>query len=167
MIRRLALTAGFALLGAVAFAPNAHAQVADTEPVPFTGTVGSVCTLSNPQPGTLGLVDVNTLDSNVPDSDPSGGMSGSITVNCNSNSIISAVVDENPEVPEDFDVTTSTLAATLSSANAGFTSNTPSEASLTSSNTDVPVDVDLRVESTTPLPEGRYEYNVTVTASPN
>ncbi len=167
MIRRLALTAGFAVLGAVAFAPSASAQVADDETVPFSGSVGSSCALTLPTPGILALTDTDnptTLSSD--SSEAVGGQSGTVTVNCNSSSTIVTSVNENPEVPEDFIVEDATSTVTLSSSDAGFTS-TATGGSLTSSNTDVPVDVDLKVASTAPLPAGTYTYDVTVTATPD
>ncbi len=159
MIRRLALTAGFAVLGAVAFAPSASAQVSDTEDVPFTGTVGSVCTLSDPTPGTLALVegDPTTLSSTAID-----GVSGTVTVNCNSSSTIVTSVNDSPVVPEGFNAETVTV--TLSSSDAGFTE---AGGLLATSDTDVPLNVDLEVGSDAPLPEGSYEYTVTVTATPS
>ena len=55
MIRRLALTVGLAALGAVAFSPKAHGQVATpaNEEVTFEGNVGDVCTLTDVEPGIL------------------------------------------------------------------------------------------------------------------
>ena len=75
MIRRLALTAGFAILGAVAFAPSASAQTAPAEEmVEFTGTVDSNCSFSGTTVGTLAAADEGKmLSSKVP-----GGSSGEI-----------------------------------------------------------------------------------------
>ncbi len=162
MIRRLALTAGFALLGAMALAPKAHAQTSDEMMVPFSGTVGSVCTLSNPTPGTLALVDgdLTTLDSTATD-----GISGSITVNCNGENQVSVTSVTAGEVPEGF-TAQSTIATLFDGTNITDNDTLTTPLNVTT-DTDVPLDVDLRVESDTDLPEGLYEYNVTVTATPS
>jgi len=51
MKHRLALAGALTILSAVALAPKAHAQNSTT--VNFNGTVGSSCTFSNVQNGTL------------------------------------------------------------------------------------------------------------------
>ena len=163
MIRRLALTAGFAVLGAVAFAPKAHGQAAPAaqEDVMFEGTVGSVCTLSDPTPGTLALVDT---DPSILSSETVGGESGTITVNCTGENQVSVTSVTAGEVPEGF--TAQSAIATLSDGTNTTNSNAPTPLNVTN-DADVPLDVDLVVESDTALPAGSYEYTVTVTATPS
>ncbi len=162
MIRRLALTAGFAILGAVAFAPKAHGQAAPAaqEDVMFEGTVGSVCTLSDPTPGTLALDENPSILS----SEAAGGESGTVTVNCTGENQVSVTSVTAGEVPEGF--TAQSAIATLSDGTNTTNSNAPTPLNVTN-DADVPLEVDLVVTSDTPLPAGSYEYTVTVSATPS
>ncbi|MCJ8281544.1 MAG: hypothetical protein MJK14_17210, partial [Rivularia sp. ALOHA_DT_140] len=89
MIRHLALTASFTVLGAVAFAPNANAQSVNQD-VPFSATVTSTCAfIGNAQAGTLGLSGPPPEDPSSPgrtlsSSTPPDGQSGQVTINCSS-----------------------------------------------------------------------------------
>jgi len=87
MIRHLALTASFTVLGAVAFAPNANAQSVNQD-VPFSATVTSPCEfIGNAQAGTLGLSGPTPEDPSCPgrtlrSSTPPAGNSGQVTLKC-------------------------------------------------------------------------------------
>lgn len=176
MIRRLALTAGFAVLGAVAFAPSASAQTAET--VPFEGTFGGTCTFSATTQGTLAQLDPN--DEWFEASDGTGigttGAAGTTTVNCTSGGSLSvtaptktggpAAFDTEPTYAVVFDGTNYTAAGTP--LNAGW--NRPT-APL---NIPVAADTTLNVGMTAGqdnngagVPSGTYTYEVEVTATPN
>ena len=161
MIRRLALTAGFAVLGAVAFAPSASAQVADPvqEDVTFEGTVGSTCTLTPGRPGELMPGENNSLDSFT----MAEAQSGQLTVNCTGNNQISVTPPSPVTVPDGF--TADTLAALVSEAGTEVTSSGTPAAPVTPGS-EVLLDVDMVVGSNNPLPPGSYEYTVTVSATP-
>ncbi len=163
MIRRLALTAGFAVLGAVAFAPKAHAQAAPvTDTVRFEATIGSVCTLTDTQPGTL----AQAGDQLVSDPDLGGGGSGKITVNCTGGNEVSVAAPAEVSVPTGFtpiDLQSQLMQqdSTLVADSAGTTGSVSTDGS------DVILDVDMQVISGSGFPPGTYEYDVEVTATPN
>ena len=159
MIRRLALTAGLAVVSAVVFVPKAHAQTAApaiNETVEFEGTVGSVCTFDGTKGGILDQPTATVLDSETP-----GGTSGQTKVNCTGGGVIS--VDVAPgNVPPGF---------TPDNVVAKVTSGPNSADSEAGDSFDVPpgdvnLDVDLLVEDSDPLPPGLYQYDVMVTAAP-
>lgn len=162
MIRRLALTAGFAILGTVAFAPNAHAQAApDQETVEFTGTVESSCSF-NPGgeesiPGELTLDDDGTMLT-------SEGSPGATTVICfgGGGTISVAEPMKGDMSPDgDFDavaIVSDGLAETTSEDEIPF--EIPGDV-------EVPLLVDMEVTSDNPLPAGEYSYDVMVSATPN
>jgi hypothetical protein len=84
--RHTILFTALSVLGAVSVAPKA---LADSQTVPFTATINSVCTLSNVVPGSLGAdLSARRLDSTITNSPAtnSPGFSGSITITCNSGS---------------------------------------------------------------------------------
>lgn len=185
MIRRLALTAGFAILGAVAFAPNVQAQTADDQPqtgtasetVPFSGTVGSTCAFTNTQPGIL-----------EPDSIPSyvtanntifggQGTTGKTTVNCSNGASIT-VAEPNPiQVPPGFNPSVNQAIVSngetvISSPGPKFDGGSWSQVGSNlpiTAGTDVPLDVGMIAgEKFGPaIPSGTYEYEVTLTATPD
>ncbi|MGB3758617.1 MAG: hypothetical protein WBA07_19920 [Rivularia sp. (in: cyanobacteria)] len=163
MIRRLALTAGFAVLSAVAFAPKAHGQVAPavTEPVTFEGTVGSVCTLTDPNPGVL----VQAGDALV--SRPiDGGESGSITVNCTGSNEVSVAAPTPVQVPPAFATPLSLKAELMENGNPFADSDTGATNSV-APGIDAVLGVDMEIISGSGFPAGVYEYDVEVTAAPN
>ncbi|MBE9124621.1 MULTISPECIES: hypothetical protein [unclassified Coleofasciculus] len=84
MIRRLLLTSGLVLAGAVAFSPKALAQSVD---VMFEGNIGPECSFAAPVPGTLvyaGGPQTNPGPLSGPiTSDAPGGVSGKVDVSCN------------------------------------------------------------------------------------
>jgi hypothetical protein len=162
MIRRLALTAGFAILGAVAFAPKAHAQAApETEMVPFKGTVGSVCTLSDPREGALVQLNDDTLSS----FEVAGGKLGSITVNCTNNNTISVGAPDAVDPPNGFNPVNSFADLTQ---NGSFFADTSGLLSSVEPGVETVLDVGMSVENDTgALPAGLYKFNVPVTATPN
>ena len=88
MIRRLVLTSGLVLAGAVAFSPKALAQSVD---VIFEGNIGESCSFATPVPGVLvyrggpptGPGSVNGEIT----SDAPGGVSGTVDVSCNTSGV--------------------------------------------------------------------------------
>lgn len=183
MIRRLALTAGFAILGAVAFAPNVQAQTATaSETVPFSGTVGSACTFTNTQPGTLEAPgDTPTfIAGNVGVFSEGNGTAGQTTVNCSGGGSLT-VAQPNPiNVPPGFNpavmqaivATETDVSPYLSSPGARFDGGSWSQVTPTLT---IPTGEDLALqvamvagERNGPvIPSGMYEYEVTLTATPN
>ncbi|MEM7715569.1 MAG: hypothetical protein AAF349_18685 [Cyanobacteria bacterium P01_A01_bin.68] len=165
MIRRLALTVGFAILGAVAFSPKAHGQAATpaNEEVTFEGNVGDVCTLTDVEPGTLGrsgdLLSANPND---------GGSFGKVTVNCSGPNEVSVGAPSPVNVPSGFTPNPGSQQAALLEQNGNelATSNGPSGA--VTPGGDIILNVDMRVINGGGIfPSGVYEYNVPVTAAPN
>ena len=160
MIRRLALTVGFAVLGAVAFEPNAQAQTAESETIMFSGNVGAVWTFSDTQPGTLALLDDVTLGT-LPEA---GGISGVTMVSCtNDNNEISVATPRQVQAPANFQGSSTAFVSyndeTADSDNGDSFQVPAGESTL---------EVDMLVENTAgPLPDGVYEYEVTVTATSN
>ena len=162
MIRRLALTAGFAILGAVAFVPEAQAQNAapSEETIMFTGTVGAVCTFSDTNPGTLGEFPGGLT------TDPQeGGTSGETTVTCTGdNNDISVAAPRRIKAPANFQGSSEAFISynqdTASSNGSGpsFVKVPAGEATL---------QVNMEVDSNGPLLPGAYEYEVTLTAVSN
>ncbi|MGB3650570.1 MAG: hypothetical protein WBA41_05075 [Rivularia sp. (in: cyanobacteria)] len=162
MIRRLALTAGFAILGAVAFAPKAHGQAApDTETVTFSGEVTSSCSFDRDKTasGTLALENEGKTLSSV------GSGSGGTTIVCTGpGGTISVAEPMKGELTPagDFDVT-----ATVSSGNGEQATSKDLTSFEIPINTEVPLTVDMTVTHTEALPAGDYSYDVVVTAKPN
>ncbi|MDY6898165.1 MAG: hypothetical protein SWZ49_08805 [Cyanobacteriota bacterium] len=161
MIRRLVLTAGFAVLGAVAFAPGASAQTAPTnETVQFEGEILSACTFTPSVDGVLVSPDARTLNSTA-----AGGSAGTTTVDCNAGTITVAAPAPTGTTPTPADVTlTATVTDTTNPANTADSSGT----SFSPAAANLPLDVDMEaVAATNDLPAGIYTYDVVVTASPN
>ncbi len=185
MIRRLVLTAGLAVLGAVAFTPKAHAQTADAQPqtgtasetVPFSGTVGSTCAFTNTQPGILEpdqIPSYVTANNTIFDGQ---GTTGKTTVNCTNGASIT-VAQPNPiKVPPGF--SPSVTQAVVSNGETVISSPGPKfdGGSWSQVGTNLPItageDVALDVgmiagEDNGPaIPSGMYEYEVTLTATPD
>ena len=166
MIRRLTLTAGLAVLSAVALTPKAQAQVAqpETEAVPFSGTVGSVCQFKDITPGTLAQRDPRTLESVFDPIAPPTGVPGRTTVNCTNGGEISVSTPTAVNVPSGF--SPQDLIAFVFNGNQVADSN-GSPPIIVTSDADVPLQVGMSVRANGSLPAGAYEYEVTVTASPN
>ena len=165
MIRRLVLTAGLTVLGAIALAPKAYAQVAApaaNEMVKFEGAVGSVCKFSGTKPGELYQVDPVTLDSDVPE-----GKSGGITVNCTGENQISVAAPMPVKVPTGFTADALLDAKISDGTNQTYAVDGPTTPLNVTPAVDVPLTVDMVVESTNPLPPGVYQYDVMLTATPN
>jgi len=161
MIRRLALTAGFAILGAVAFAPKAQAQNAapSEETIMFSGTVGAVCTFSDTNPGTL-----SEFTGGLTTNPQGGGTSGETTVTCTGdNNDISVAAPRRIKAPANFQGSSEAFVSynqDTANSNGGpsFVKVPAGEATL---------QVNMEVQSNGPVPPGAYEYEVTLTAVSN
>lgn len=170
------LVAGaIATAGIMTAANGALAQAAPSEAtVNFTGTVGSVCLFSNVVNGVL-VDDGGNLTSGFPGGGgPIGAMSGAVDVDCTGG------VDLSVSLPQDNGSTTDLLAnanqyesylelsqSPFGSANAFFDNgitNTLNTGFLPGPFSDT-LDIDMRIEAG-PIPEGAYNYNVVVTATP-
>ena len=186
MIRRLALTAGLAILGAVAFAPNAQAQVqaqngTASETIPFSGTVGSACTFTGTQPGTLEAPGSSTFVSgNVGVFSAGNGTAGQTTVNCTNGGSLTVARPNPITVPPGFNpAVTQAIVATetdkapyLSSPGPRFDGGSWSQVIPTlaiPNGEDVALQVAMIAgENNGPvIPSGNYEYEVVLTATPN
>lgn len=157
--------------GVAATASGAFAQAAPADAtVNFQGLVGSVCTFSNVVAGTLG-----NSGSPLMTSDPAdGGMDGSVDVSCTGSAELSV------STPQDNGSTNDLLATALNyEAVAEIGAGTPgSNMTVNSSQfgpsgpafmpgpVDETVRVGMMIDAGTPVPEGAYNYNVVVTATP-
>ncbi len=162
MIRRLALTAGFAVLSTMALTTRAHAQTAapSEETIMFSATVGSVCTFSGTKPGILGQ-----FNSRLSTNPQEGGTEGETVVNCtNEPNNITVAAPRRVKAPSNFNQGQSR--AFVSYGGQGVSSD-GSPPSLSVPAGGATLQVGMEVDSNGPLPPGLYEYEVTVTASPN
>jgi hypothetical protein len=162
MIRRLALTSGLAVLSACALAPKAQAQNAaapSEETIMFSATVGSVCTFSDTKAGILGqsTSGLSTLE---------GGTAGETVVDCTSEpNNITVTAPRQVTAPSSFNQGLSR--AFVSYGTETVSSDGPGPSFLNVPAGEATLQVNMDVESNGPLPPGLYEYEVTVTASPN
>ncbi|MCJ8278400.1 MAG: hypothetical protein MJK14_00205 [Rivularia sp. ALOHA_DT_140] len=172
MIRRLALTAGFAILGTLSFAPNANAQTVDTgkapstEMIPFSGKVESSCEF-NPnggaaKPGTLKLDNGGrTLSSTV-------GTAGGTIIVCygpTTGTISVGTPMKGTKTPAgDLDV----MAEVKDGKGGTATSEQSTSSFEIPSDEEVNLSVDMTVTTAEKrLPAGEYSYDVPVTVTPN
>ena len=165
MIRRLALTVGLAALGAVAFSPKAHGQVATpaNEEVTFEGNVGDVCTLTDVEPGILAQ-DGDLLSANPND----GGAFGKVTVNCSGPNEVSVGAPSPVNVPSGFTPDPGSQEAALLEQNGNVLTTNNAPSGTIPPGGDIILNVDMRViNGGGNFPSGVYEYNVPVTAAPN
>lgn len=172
MNRRLALVSGLAVLSAVACAPKAGAEPVE-EVVPFSGTVEATCTFSNT---TAGILQQNP---SYPEYifggyDSFGGSRGETTVNCTSGGNITVSKPEVKAAPNGF--TPSYEMAEVRAKNGyiqnGGTSNQNNQYTASpidiEANTDVALSVGMYAHNQAGiLPAGEYNYEVTLTATPN
>ncbi|MDJ1177441.1 hypothetical protein PJF56_01055 [Roseofilum sp. BLCC_M91] len=175
--RHLALASALAILSAVTLAPKAEAQNSTT--VNFNGTVNSTCTFSNVQNGTL-VQPSPTAEYLMAESFLNNtGTSGSLQVNCTAPSSLSISAPVKIQAPAGFnpDIVQATLFNLIlpmftTNGNGQFSNSVPwnvPKSPITSFN-NLPYNVGLvvgRNANTNGLPSGTYEYQVTVTATPN
>ncbi|MDJ1173615.1 hypothetical protein [Roseofilum capinflatum] len=176
--RHLALASALAILGAVTLAPKAQAQNSTT--VNFNGTVSSTCTFSNVQNGTL-VQPSATAEYLMADSQfNSIGTSGSLQVNCTALSNLSISAPVKIQAPAGFnpDIVQASLYNLFNlefthNGNGEFSNSFPWNVSTgnsikaTSNSTYGVAMVVGKNANTNGLPSGTYEYQVTVTATPN
>ena len=162
MIRRLALTAGFAILGAMALAPKAHAQTAapSEEKVMFNGTVGAVCTFSGTKPGTLAQ-----FPSGLTTDSQGGGTEGETIVTCTGdNNNITVAAPRKVKAPANFQG--SSIAFVSYGPQSISSDGSPNSLQVPAG--DATLQVGMQVDSNGgALPPGAYEYEVTLTAVSN
>ncbi|MDJ1174638.1 hypothetical protein [Roseofilum capinflatum] len=175
--RHLALASALAILGAVTLAPKAQAQNSTT--VNFNGTVSSTCTFSNVQNGTL-VQPSATAEYLMAESYLSNtGTSGSVTVNCTAPSSLSISAPVKIQAPAGFNpdivqaaLFNPALPVFTTNGNGQFSNSLPWNAPTTTIPTanNSPYEVMMVVgknANANGLPAGTYEYQVTVTATPN
>jgi len=179
MIRRLALTAGFAILGAVAFAPNAQAQTADadtekapvTEMVPFSGKVESSCIFNfegqTTKPGFLGLsTDGKTLSSEA-NTGGDGATPADTTIYCYGPT--SGTISVGDPIATGTTITSAgDLDVVAQVSNGSGTATSEDKASFDiEPDQNVNLTVNMTITSTKRLPAGQYSYDVPIMATPN
>jgi len=174
--RHLALASALAVLSAVTFAPKAHAQNSTT--VNFNGTVSSTCTFSNVQNGTLVQPSATAEYLMAESTFNNVGTSGSVTVNCTAPSSLSISAPVKIQAPAGFnpDIVQAALfdlvGVFTTNGNGQFSSSLPWNAPTAPipALNNLPYNVGMVVgknANTNGLPSGTYEYQVTVTATPN
>ncbi|MEO1393874.1 MAG: hypothetical protein AAFV90_13275 [Cyanobacteria bacterium J06634_5] len=179
IIQKSLVITAIAATAPIVVASETFAQAAPTDAtVNFTGTVGSVCTFSNIVSGTLALENLNTLQAGAPTASigtPSG-TAGSVDLDCTGSAELSVSTPQNNGSTTD--LSTSPFAALNAFAEVGAVSGPgpfafASNSSLSSPSTgfmpgpfDTTVTVGMSVSITTDIPEGAYNYNVVVTATP-
>jgi hypothetical protein len=168
MIRRLALTAGFAILGAVAFAPKAHAQAAPvTEMVPFSGEIKSSCQFNpgggDAKPGLLKPnVDGRTMSTTL-------GTPGETIIVCYGPTSGGTISVGTPMKGEKTPAGDFTMNASVTSGNGGEATSEDVTSSF-EIGIDEETNLTVNMEVTTNekrLPAGEYSFNVPVTVTPN
>ena len=153
----------------------AHPSFAQTAPtstsVPFQGLVGSACTFSNIANGALSYDNAQKLSASLIPGTYSG-TPGSVDLNC------SGDVELSASAPQDNGSTANILPnATVARGAVGYitdplayTDLAQGGNSITSGRINGPVNetyaVGMIVQSNIPIPEGVYDYNVVVTATP-
>ncbi|MDJ1171096.1 hypothetical protein PMG71_16830 [Roseofilum sp. BLCC_M154] len=174
--RHLALASALAVLSAVALSPKAQAQNSTT--VNFNGTVSSTCTFSNVQNGTL-VQPSPTAEYLMAESFLNNtGTSGSLEVNCTASSSLSISAPVKIQAPAGFnpDIVQAVLLHPIliatTNGNGQFSNSFPWNfpTSPIPSLNNSPYEVSMVVgknANTNGLPSGTYEYQVTVTATPN
>lgn len=177
-IRQGLMASAVAATGVVAAASGAFAQAAPAEAtVNFTGTVGSVCIFSNMVPGVLVQDGPNFLDSGDPFGGGAPGSSlGSVDLECTGGAEISISAPQDNGSTTDLLADPSsgyeTFAQVGSTAGTGPATDASNSSSFGSSVGFIPgafnenVAVGMRIDGPF-IPEGAYNYNVTVTAIPN
>lgn len=164
MIRRLLLTASFAILGAMAFTSKAHGQAAPDEMmVPFEAIIGSVCQLSNPIQGNL-VEAGGTLTS---DPTETGAARGKIDVECTGANTISVAAPVAVQVPPGFSAA-SAQAALFEDGNPIAIADSIGNTGTVTTGSVATLEVEMQVtQGGGGFPPGVYQYNVPVTATPN
>lgn len=158
MLHRL-LAATLVMGGAVAlFTHSAQAQSVD---IPFTVSVGAICSFQQPTPGVLGLV--NGGNSLLASS--TTGTLGDVLVQCTAPAAIAVSAPVQTSGPS-FTPTSCTSAILTEGAILASNSScagTSSSAQIDGTRT---LNVGMRIDSGSPIPAGDYAYNVTLTVVP-
>lgn len=182
--RRLALASSLAALGAIAFVPNAEAQIQPTsEEVPFFGQVAGDCSFSNTFAGTLiqEAPENNWIESTggIPGFPPENAPSGQTTVNCTNGGILTVSEPVQISAPANFTPATEQsivfdeFFGQVTSAGGPFDSgawNVPTDPLFIEPNIDTALLVGMVAGDRNfgqGVPAGYYEYSVTLTATPN
>jgi hypothetical protein len=165
---------GLAVVGAVAAASQVHAQTAD---VIFTGTKGVTCTVRSVTPGSLATVDSTMMEGAGGLTTSGAGTAGNVVVNCTGgNSLVavsSPVVVAAPVTPDQLQSvvewgTEQTSAKVGTGSVSGYWDSLPSAPLLlTNAGTDQTLNVGMVIKDDVALPNGTYQYNVTVTLAAN
>jgi hypothetical protein len=178
MIRRFAIAAGFAILGAAGFTSQASAQV--SPPVTFTTIVVAPCSFTGITPGTLAQRTPTTpyLEATAGISNLTTGTTGTASVTCAAGGTLSVNTPTVGAVPVGYTPTNLKAVAQIGSvqteAGTGFTGNIQFATAplVLPINTAQTVRVGMAAGNgatgaTGALPSGSYTYNVTLTATSN
>jgi hypothetical protein len=155
MIRRSLLTAALIVAGGVAIAPKANAQSIN---VPFSGSIGSVCTVNSVSPGSL------TPNSETSPTYMYTSSYGQFSVNCNQQAYVTTSIPSITSSP----LTNPSYSYSYVSSNYGGSYADQSGYSYGhyigsgSSN----FYVEMSVGSNSALPPGNYSYVTTVSITP-
>lgn len=175
---------GLAVIGAVAAASQAHAQTAD---VIFTGAKGVTCTVQSVAPGSLNANAANTTMEGAGGltAVSGGGTAGNVVVNCTGDSLVTVSSPVQVSAPAGFTAVTSQSVVEWNGSNTsmkvgpdniaggglGWEGLTTTALLLnpTTAGTDQTLNVGMAVQGATgsTLPNGTYEYAVTVTIASN
>jgi hypothetical protein len=154
-----------AVAGISVAATGAFAQTATTD-VPFQGIVGKACVFGAPTAGTLGLSTPRNLTST------SGvGSAGTVRLTCTGQATLTVSNPVNTSPLSPLNGTNSSAAATVNDLGNSFiplNSGASGAIGLAGQAYDNTLEVNLEVQKTTagPIPDGTYDYTVTLTAAP-
>ena len=175
ILRKGLLASVIAASGLVVSATGAFAQAAPANgDVNFMGTVGSVCTFSNMSNGTLVgggsfLESANPLNT----TNPPGSAVGNIDLDCTGNVEISVGLPQDNGSTTDLLPTANAYGATVADSSSGFLAGADVFSGTPSSNSSGTIfgpfndtlSVGMYIDAGF-VPEGAYNYNVVVTATP-
>lgn len=170
ILRRSLLAAVMTATGVAATAAGAFAQTAPAADatVNFQGLVGSACVFSNVTAGTIGNPEAFMLSSQSID----GGIPGSVDLSCTGDAELSVSLPQDNGSSRNIlttanDYFASARYGTGTAPNETFNGKQGSSGPIFMQGpVEETVDVNMMVDSNAPIPEGVYNYNVVVTATP-
>ncbi|WP_427158460.1 hypothetical protein ACQFX9_21880 [Aliinostoc sp. HNIBRCY26] len=149
------------ILGTVVVAPSAFA--ADTENVPFGGTVVSACSFPNaPGAGTLGNPLPNTLSSILAD----GGTKGTAVVRCTGGTGTLNITSVTQTAGTTLTSPIYNATAAGGTIAATYVAGTPGLPQTVLPGTTIPLDINMTVTNGAELTAGTYGFTVDLTVTP-
>ncbi len=167
-MRHLLKTAAIASsLVAASLVVGAGAAHAATQVVNFQGTVAPSCTFGAPTVGTLG----NNPGGNYLGTDPlsgAGGANAQVDLNCTGAATITVSdITNNGSAPNILPGTTRASVVSTSVGTASLTNGVTNVPVVTPGALNETIEVGMYIITAGAVPNGTYNYNVTVTANPN